>query len=134
MIRVNAVGYVIGDKRVTETEKGCFVNFAISCKSEKPKADMKDTQLWDAEIFCREGSKLPDFIKKGTQVAISGAGLYYNEGEKDGTKRRYYKLRIKSPMDLRLVGGGQSKGSSEKPESSKEASEKSDDGKGDWDV
>lgn len=133
MIRVNAVGYVIGEKRVTETEKGCFVNFAISCKSEKPKADGKETQLWDAEIFCREGSKLPNFIKKGTQVAISGAGLYYNEVEKGGTKRRYYKLRIKSPMDLRLVGNGQSKSSSSKPNEESKGKD-SDDGNGDWDV
>jgi len=139
MIKVTAEGYVTDNVRINEAgDTGRFVNFGLSVRSQKPKAERKDRQFINVEIFVRKDGKLADYIKGGKRIMFVNGGLYYDDVEKEGKSTRYWKVRVNA-NDITLLGDGPAKGSGEaKPASdgakTEQAAPASDEkGGSDWD-
>lgn len=76
------------------------------------------TDWHDCEIWGKRGEALERYMTKGKKVAIAGS-YRIDEYEKDGEKKRTYRIRVN---DVELLGGGES--SEDKSEPAKGKSSK----------
>ena len=95
------------------------VTFPLAVDQYNGKNKDKTTQWWDCECWS-PAKVLFEYVRKGDMVSVSGR-LRQDTVEKDGTKRRYYKLRVED-VALPPKGSNQSDGDRVK-ESSKTSGE-----------
>jgi len=99
---VAGVGRLTKNCEVKEvSEKANVVKFSIAVDRDKENAD-----FFDCFMFVSKESKLPNYLKKGKQVFISGSLQQERWESKDGQKRSKVVIKVN---DLQLLGGGNGK-------------------------
>lgn len=93
------------DCNVNDVNGSKVCNFVVAVKSGF--GDKQQTLWVDCAIWGKKAeSRLPEFLRKGQQVAVSGE-VGTREYEKDGVKNTVLTLRV---IDIDLVGGNSSQG------------------------
>jgi len=113
-MKVCGIGRLTRDAETKElSEKAVVVKFSIASDRDK-----ETTDFFDCFMFLPKGAKLPEYLKKGKQVFISGSLQQDRWETGDGEKRSKVVIKID---DLKLLGGGNGKKSkSPEPEEPEE--------------
>ena len=114
-MKVAGVGRLTRDCEVKDiNEKSIIVKFPIACDRA---GDRDETDFFDCFLFLPKEAKLPDYLKKGQLVFISGSLQQDRWETKDGGKRSKVVIKID---DLKLLGGNGKKSKSPEPEEPEE--------------
>ena len=111
-MRVCGIGRLTRDCETKNiNEKSIIVKFSIACDRA---GDRDETDFFDCFLFLPKEAKLPDYLKKGKLVFISGSLQQDRWETKDGEKRSKVVIKID---DLKLLGGnGKGSKPAEEPE------------------
>jgi single-strand DNA-binding protein len=110
------IGRLGKDSELKFTKNGdAVLNFTVAVNTGY--GDNPKTTWWNCSIFGKRAEALSEYLKKGTQVAVSGAPSNDPFTTKDGTQRYDLNLRV---SDLTLLG---SKGDSNTPKENNNASQ-----------
>ena len=100
MNNLSITGNLGNDCEVRSVGSGSVCQFSVAVKSgygDREKTNWVSCSLWGKRA---EGG-LPEYLRKGTQVAVSGE-LSLDEWEKDGVKHAKLALNVN---ELDLIGG-----------------------------
>ena len=111
MTNVTIVGGLVRDVEVKTLGEYAVLNMTVA-SSKKVKGEDKTTYA-PVNYWVKADSKLPQYLKKGTQVAISGE-LETQSWEKEGQK--FSKLVVRANT-LQLVGGKTNASDTQEPAS-----------------
>lgn len=110
--QVILVGRVTRDSELRYAASGTAIcNFSIAVNRRVKKGDQwsDEASFFDLALWDKQAENLNKYLVKGTQVAIQGE-LRQDRWEKDGQKMSKVQVFVNN---LQLLGGGQSRASSE---------------------
>lgn len=110
--RVTLIGRLTKDAELKTFDSGFGVlNFTVATNRSYKKNDqwIEEASYIDCKYFSKGASKLSEYVKKGTQVAVEGS-LIQESWEKDGQKRSRLVIQVEN---LQLVGGKGNAGTSQ---------------------
>ena len=110
--RVTLIGRLTKDAELKTFDSGFGVlNFTVTTNRSYKKNDQRveEASYIDWKYFSKGASKLSEYVKKGTQVAVEGS-LIQESWEKDGQKRSRLVIQVEN---LQLVGGKGNAGNSQ---------------------
>ena len=110
--RVTLIGRLTKDAELKTFDSGFGVlNFTVATNRSYKKNDqwVEEASYIDCKYFSKGASKLSEYVKKGTQVAVEGS-LIQESWEKDGQKRSRLVIQVEN---LQLVGGKGNAGNSQ---------------------
>ena len=99
MTTVTIIGGLVREAEVRTVGDYAVINMTVA--STKKLKDKEKTCYAPVEYWVKASSKLPQYLKKGTQVALSGE-LETQSWEKEGQK--FSKLIVRANT-LQLIGG-----------------------------
>lgn len=99
------IGNLTADAETKSLEKSLVALFSVAENHSYTKSDgtkVDEVEYFNCEQFLKTESKLPEFLKKGTLVAVSGRITTQKwEDANDGTKKSRQVVRVE---DLKLLG------------------------------
>jgi single-stranded DNA-binding protein len=118
MVKTIVNGFLIADADIHVLEGGNRIaNLAISARSENPKASKAaphERQIWNVSVYLTTQNKLGDYLKKGTNVLVSGKQWVEVYKEKN-----YVKISA-AASDIELLPKGEKKPAGKAAEGSAE--------------
>jgi len=111
MNNASFTGNLGGDSEVRSAGNSTICTFSIAIKSgygDREKTSWCRCNLWGK----RSEGRLPEFLKKGTQVAVSGEISLNTWQNNDGVEKTSLELNVN---ELDLIGGKQGGNQQEQP-------------------
>ena len=111
LLNVNGVARLVADAEVKfSNEKSKLVEMRVAANQRVKNGDSWEERpsFYTVKTWVHANSKLPDYLKKGTQIYIVG-GLLEERWETEGQNRS--KLVVEA-YDIELVGGKSNNGNS----------------------